>query len=209
MPSDALRAWRSVRETVPWDAVPPVGPVTGGRDGFVHFVQTRVHTRDPLGAARLLAAMTQARDAATAGQPLSFQLLADWQQTVLGTPARWRSATAFAKGGRERYGHHAGIEAEFAGNLGQSDAPGLSLAARAVRSYLDVCYFHPFADGNARAAMLVMYRLLLRERVLLDQAGPLLTVSRHAEDAEGALAMAHLLHVLVTATGQRALNKAP
>jgi hypothetical protein len=48
-----------------------------------------------------------------------------------------------------------------------------------------------------------MYHLLLRERVLLDQAGPLLTVSRHAEDAEGALAMAHLLHVLVTSTGRR------
>jgi hypothetical protein len=75
MPGDALRAWQSVRETVPWDAVPPVGPVTGGRDGFVHFVQTPGHTRDPLGAARLLAAMTQARDAATAGQPLSFELL--------------------------------------------------------------------------------------------------------------------------------------
>ncbi|MEU0059386.1 Fic family protein [Streptomyces sp. NPDC006334] len=30
------------------------------------------------------------------------------------------------------------------------------MAARAARAYLDVAFFHPFTDGNARTALLTL-----------------------------------------------------
>lgn len=205
MTADALRAWRSVRGQVHWTQVAAVAPVTGRRDGFVSFVDTVVGARDPGRAGQLLVGLGLARDAAVGGRPLSVDLLAGWHSAAVTAPSGFREGTAFAKAGRERYGRYAGIEADFGRCLGESSAAGLSLAARAARAYLDVCFFHPFDDGNGRVAMLAMYHLLLREHVVLDQAGPLLTTSRRADDAQGALSLARLIQVLAAATRRRGL----
>ncbi|MFF8844351.1 hypothetical protein ACF08N_16805 [Streptomyces sp. NPDC015127] len=42
------------------------------------------------------------------------------------------------------------------------------LSAGAARAYLDVCFFHPFDDGNARSAFLALVFVLAREGVALD-----------------------------------------
>ncbi len=188
---------------MPWSDAGKIAPVTGVRDGFVWYVSTRVRARDPARAQRLLHALSRVRAAAAAQRPLSFDLLADWHRDVLGVRGTFRAGVAFAKQGRERYGHYDGIEADFDQCLAQSDTAASPLAARAARAYLDVCFFHPFDDGNARAAMLTAYHVLMREHVALDQAEPLLTVARYADDLHGALALAHLIHVLAAATRQR------
>ncbi|MFD1046005.1 AMP-binding protein, partial [Kibdelosporangium lantanae] len=61
----------------------------------------------------------------------------------------------------------------------------LPLAARAARAYLDVAFFHPFPDGNGRAAMLVLDFVLTRENVGLRLAAPVLMTARYinADDA--------------------------
>ncbi|WP_338676587.1 hypothetical protein V1460_29165 [Streptomyces sp. SCSIO 30461] len=39
---------------------------------------------------------------------------------------------------------------------------------RLARAYPDVCFFHPFDDGNARSALLTLVFVLAREGVALD-----------------------------------------
>jgi hypothetical protein len=204
---DDLRTWWAVRASVPWatagDHVD--GPVVGARDGVVVFVDTVVRRRDPARADRLLAALAQARADALTGRPLSFERLAGWQRTLLdaSTPVTFRTTAAFAKHGRERYGLDARTEQRFRDCLADSHDPAVPLAARAARVYLDVCFVHPFANGNARAAMLACYFVLARDGVVVDQAAPLLTVSRRADDRRGALALIRLIEVLITATRRR------
>ncbi|MFF3340977.1 Fic family protein [Streptomyces flavidovirens] len=55
--------------------------------------------------------------------------------------------------------------------------------ADAARLYLDVAFFHPFDDGNGRAALLALGHLLAAEDIVLGRIAPL-TVARYADDAD-------------------------
>ncbi|MGW1547826.1 Fic family protein [Streptomyces sp. NPDC002346] len=63
----------------------------------------------------------------------------------------------------------ANLPARLGTCLAQATDPALPLNARAARAYLDVCFFHPFEDGNARSAFLTLTYLLAREGIALDQ----------------------------------------
>ncbi|MCT9081529.1 Fic family protein [Streptomyces fulvoviolaceus] len=204
---DHLRTWLTVRATVPWHrarTVPlPVGrPV---RDGAAHDIRTRDHARSPQRAEGLLAALARARTDAASGTPLTFALLSTWQRHVLGVQdAPFRRHPAYAKQGRERYGTAPDLPARLDACLAEAEDPALPLTARAARAYLDVCFFHPFADGNARSAFLTLTFVLARAGVTLDQVAPVRRVQRRADDPEGALALADMLAVLITGTVRRA-----
>ncbi|WP_446214044.1 Fic family protein [Micromonospora sp. IBSANI012] len=203
---DDLLTWLSVRERVRWAEVarPVGGPVRGGRDGVVDFVRTDVAARDPQLAARLLTALDRVRVAADWGGPLTYELLADWQRQVLASPeVGFRTGPAYAKGGRERYGLAPDTPDRFRRCLGQATEPGVPLAGRAARAYLDVAFFHPFADGNGRAAMLALYFLLVRDRAVPDLAAPVLRTVRRSDDPDGAADLVRLLDVLIAATRRR------
>jgi fido (protein-threonine AMPylation protein) len=98
--------------------------------------------------------------------------------------------------------HEQSLGAEPASAWSESAQPDLLLPSRAARTYLDILFFHPFEDGNARAAMLALAFVLAREGVLLDQVRPLQT-TRWADDAEGAADLAVLLGILITAAERR------
>lgn len=229
---DHLRTWLAVRAEVPWHRARPVtvpaeDPLTRNgtvqhirtptrdataqdartptRDGPAHDIRTHDHARSSRRAERLLAALARARADATSSVPLTFALLGTWQRHVLGTPEDppFRSDPAYAKSGRERYGIAPDLPARLDTCLAEAADPGLPLTARAARAYLDVCFFHPFDDGNARAAFLTLTFVLARAGVTLDQVGPVRRVARYADDPEGALALADLLAVLITATAAR------
>lgn len=202
--TDSLQAWLNVRETVPWSSISPLEPVTGRRDGFASFVESSGGSDPSSRAGRLASALTMAGAAVLAPEPLSFAVLQRWQRVVLGRPTGFRPAPAFAKHGDEHYGRYEGIEADFDSYLLQASDAGLSVAARAARVYLDVAFYHPFDDGNGRAAMLAMYYVLRRGAVVLDQAGPLLMTVRRADDQRGAISLANLIVVLARATVRRA-----
>lgn len=108
---------------------------------------------------------------------------------------------AFAKAGRERYGVRP--RAEFDAHLAGARPGGVPVASRAARAYLDVCFFHPFADGNARAALLALVFVLGRDRVVLDRLGPLPVLTRWADDPVAAVDLVRLLRVLVRQAGRR------
>ncbi|GGX90753.1 Fic family protein [Streptomyces fructofermentans] len=206
MSADALAAWCRTRSRVDWsaagDATP--GPVDAIEDGLAAWcgTQSRPASRDR--GRRLLVALTRTRADASQGRPLTYPLLAEWQRLVLGVPqVGFRQGDAFAKGGRERYALTPHTRQDFEECLRDAADARVPLAARAARAFLDVAFFHPFPDGNARLAMLTLGHVLELERVRLDRAGPLQT-TRYADDAAGAADLAVLVSVLIRATRGRA-----
>ncbi|HEX8867982.1 MAG TPA: Fic family protein [Lentzea sp.] len=196
-PADHLNRWLDVRATVPWPKSPDCGPVVPSRDGAAEDVRAFDGAIDPVRAEGLLAALELARADARRGAALDFTLLRGWQQHVLGTsqPPPFRDSPAFAKNGRERYGLDAGTRARFDACLAESGQGDLPLTARAARAYLDVCFFHPFDDGNARAAFLTVVFVLAREDVALNGVGLLRRITFHADDPKDPLNLARSIEI--------------
>ncbi|WP_344607003.1 Fic family protein [Streptomyces glaucus] len=209
---DHLRRWLAVRGTVPWHKAPDGGgdgPVTPARDGAAEDIRTFDGALDPARAQGLLAALELLRADAARGALLDFELLRRWQRHVLGTPQPppFRTLPAFAKSGRERYGigpdTRARLDACLAESARDAERP-LPLTARAARAFLDVCFFHPFDDGNARCAFLTLVFVLAREGVALDGVGLLRRVSFRADEPQDALTLARYIDVHLTETRRRA-----
>ncbi|MFJ6662190.1 hypothetical protein ACIQNG_38470 [Streptomyces sp. NPDC091377] len=202
---DSLADWLLIRPEISWPSWRGASPVSGApaRDGFRSFFMATRGGRDSGGTARVLTALDVAFADAEQGRPLAFALMAKWQRAVSAHDlVGFRTMPAFAKGGRKRYGLAPDTQALFEHCLSESVEPNLPLPSRAVRAYLDVLFFHPFEDGNARAAMLALAFVLAREGVLLDHVHPLQT-TRWADDAEGSADLARLLGVLITAAERR------
>ncbi|MFE6871273.1 Fic family protein [Kitasatospora sp. NPDC057692] len=194
--TDSLSAWLRVRREVDWQRAPALRRAAPDRDGFRSWCEGPVRRRDPLRAERLLAAHARAREDAVRRTPLNFALLAGWQREVLAVErAPFRAGDAWAKAGRERYGLTPHTRADFDSCLYEATDPAVPPAARAARAYLDVAFFHPFDDGNARAALLLLVHVLAREDIVLPEVGPLQT-TRYADDPAGAADLAVLIGVL-------------
>ncbi|MET8631139.1 Fic family protein [Kitasatospora sp. NPDC004669] len=88
-------------------------------------------------------------------------------------------------------------------SLRQSADPALPPASRAARAYLDVAFFHPFPDGNARSALLTLAYVLDLNGVRLDQVSPL-PIARYADDPVGAADLAALVAILICGVHRRA-----
>ncbi|GAA2483494.1 hypothetical protein GCM10010406_19780 [Streptomyces thermolineatus] len=208
---DHLERWLAVRESVPWREAPDSGdgPVTPSRDGAAQDIRTFDGAVDAARAQGLLAALELLRADAARGARLDFELLRRWQQHVLGTPQPppFRTLPAFAKHGRERYGIGPGTRARLDACLAQSgqdpESP-LPLTARAARAHLDVCFFHPFDDGNARSAFLALVFVLAREGVALDGVGLLRRVTFRADEPQDALILTRYIDTCLTQTRRNA-----
>jgi hypothetical protein len=206
--TDHLETWQRVRERVSWrDVVPhPDVPVPAVRDGFVDFARSG-RADDPRRLRRLLAAYGDVRREAATGADLTADRLARWNGIARGVPAvAFRCAPAHAKNGRERYGLRADTEHRFACALAEAADHDIPVTARAARVYLDVAFFHPYDDGNARLAGLALHFVLLRGGVELDEVAPILTTVRCADDAPGAADLARLVHGIAAATERRWLR---
>ncbi|MBT2369310.1 Fic family protein [Streptomyces sp. ISL-10] len=210
-PVDHLERWLAVRETVVWHEAPDrggEGPVTPARDGAAEDIRTFDGALDPARAKGLLAALERLRADAARGTRLNFALLQAWQQHVLDTPQppAFRTLPAFAKGGRERYGIAPDTRAHFDVCLAESakehSAP-LPLSTRAARAYLDVCFFHPFDDGNARSAFLALIFVLAREGVTLDDVSPLRRITFQADNPQDALTLTSSIDLHLAETRSR------
>lgn len=176
---DALAAWRIAR-THPAQIALRVPDFTIA-DGHARYIEEHDRARDPLRADRMAAALLLARDAVA--QPLTFDLLSEWQRVVLGerAPAPFRTTTAYAKQGREEYRYSPDVPLAFDAALAEAGDPDVRASIRAARVYLDVCFFHPFADGNARAARLALDHTLARANLRLTNAGPAFQIARSPE----------------------------
>jgi hypothetical protein len=205
---DHLQRWLEVREAVPWQEAPDrraQGLAAGSRDGAAEDIRAFDGAVDPARAEGLLAALELMRGYAARGASLNFELLRGWQQHVLGLPQppRFRSLPAFAKGGRERYGISPDTRDRLDACLAESQVGGerpLPLTARAARAYLDVCFFHPFDDGNARSAFLALLYVLAREGIVLNGVSLLRRVTFQADSPKDALALTRYIDVHLAET---------
>ncbi|WP_416983660.1 Fic family protein [Streptomyces sp. T028] len=209
---DHLERWLAVREAVPWQEAPgggEDGPVVPVSDGAADDIRAFDGALDPARAQGLLTALELVRADAARAAALDFELLRGWQRHVLGTPEPpdFRSLPAFAKEGRERYGIGPDTRARLEACLAQSSAHGdrpLPLTARAARACLDVCFFHPFEDGNARSAFLALVFVLAREGIALDKVFLLRRVSFQADHPQDGLVLARYIDSHLEATRQGA-----
>ncbi|MFJ8492442.1 Fic family protein [Streptomyces sp. NPDC094038] len=95
---------------------------------------------------------------------------------------------------------------EKAGDVGSAEGAGvpLPLTARAARAYLDVCFFHPFDDGNARSAFLALVYVLAREGVALGSVSLLRRVTFRADDPRDAVALTNYTDLHLAETRRQA-----
>jgi prophage maintenance system killer protein len=92
---------------------------------------------------------------ASVNKGISFALMQEVQRSVLQcSEAEFRKHTAYTSVRPERYAYFTGIEDLFTRKVKQDDEDDLHPLLKAARLYLDLIFFHPFNDGNARAAML-------------------------------------------------------
>ncbi|QOV40776.1 Fic family protein [Streptomyces ferrugineus] len=209
---DHLERWLAVRETAPWQDAPDGGgdgPVTPSCDGAAEDIRAFDGALDPARAQGLLAALELLRADAARGALLDFELLRSWQRHVLSTPQPppFRDLPAFAKGGRERYGigpdTRARLDTCLAESAYDAERP-LPLTARAARAYLDVCFFHPFDDGNARSAFLALIFVLAREGVALDGVSLLRRVTFQADEPQDTLTLTRYIDCHLAETRRKA-----
>lgn len=212
---DATRMWMCVRGSIDWTRpvslsdAPGNGPSKAaargsGRDGHRHFVEAFVRHRSPREADLRHRALDAVRQDASSEVDLTFERLAAWQSTALGHESgqlpKFRRTDAFGKGGRERYAFCPSTEIMFRECLAQALDCAVPLSARVARTYLDILFFHPFEDGNARSAAFAADFLLARSGAVLEQVGPMYSIRRWADDREGTLSFVRL----VTALARRA-----
>jgi hypothetical protein len=193
---DALASWQEQRARVSWRQARYHQPSPVLRDGHLAFIEQFDRPRDHERAERMLAALDAARGHAERGGVLEFARLQAWQAIVLGASVELRRSDAFAHGGRERYGHAPDLLARFEACLAEAGDETVSAISRAARVYLDVSYFHPFPDGNARAARLALDFVLTSAGLALHGAGPVFAVARRALDPHGAYPLIHVVDYL-------------
>ncbi|MCU0866180.1 MAG: Fic family protein [Planctomycetes bacterium] len=165
---DDLARYRAFRPALPVAAARPRAPRESARDGHAAYIATHDAARDDgERAPRLLEALRLARQLAADGALLDLALLRRMHAVACGDGGD-RRGPAFAKGGRERYGFGDTLAAACDEALVDANDVDVDVVDRAARAYLDVCFFHPFHDGNARAARLAFDFVLAREGVIVD-----------------------------------------
>jgi hypothetical protein len=193
---DALATWFGARArafTTEWpDAVRRAVPV----DAHRAFIESHDRRRDPDRAARMHAALDACRASARRDEPLTFDRLAAWQALVLGehAPVAWRTTDAFAR--HVRYAYAPDLPDRFDAALAEANGSD-EVVVRAARAYLDVAFFHPFPDGNARAARLVLDHVLARAGLGLVAMEPVALLLRSATDDNGPFWLAYTLDRLI------------
>eukprot|EP00931_Biecheleriopsis_adriatica_P078371 TRINITY_DN51834_c0_g1_i1.p1 TRINITY_DN51834_c0_g1~~TRINITY_DN51834_c0_g1_i1.p1 ORF type:complete len:575 (-),score=118.96 TRINITY_DN51834_c0_g1_i1:56-1702(-) len=172
-------------------------------DAHFKYICSTDCSRCPLRAERLKDALRTVRNDARQHCKLSKPCLQRWQQAVLGlqNEAHFRRTDAYAKAGRERYPHP--FEDGFFKVLEDADDETAAPELRAARAYLDVCFFHPFDDGNARLARLVLDFVLTRAGLCLQDIGDLFIKPRKASDQSDALDFVHTLQKSVASFGEQ------
>ncbi len=211
--SDALAAWLDTRDALAKDQAllerAQAAPLAWApRDGHRKYIDGH-DARRVQGITRaqcMRAALRNVRERADDRPSLDVAALLALTSVALGARVEMRTDVAFAKQGDERYG----LErlGEFASCLAGIDDTSLPVLVRACRAYLDVCFFHPFIDGNGRAARLAFDFVLSRTRCRFDLVTPLFCVLRPAGDVESHLSFVRVACTIASASAQR-IQRAP
>ncbi|MFK7988532.1 MAG: Fic family protein [Sandaracinaceae bacterium] len=183
---DALEAWWKVRSGSPW--VAPVPRDIRGAEGDAHrrYIELRDRPRSATRADAMIRALVRARWGAEKGLALDTALLREWQELAMypSKDVSFRNGEAFAKDRGERYGRPKDLEKRLAEALKAASDFSTSPIARGARIYLDLCFLHPFKDGNARAARLALDYVLTQAGLALLDGPPIFAIPRWAHDEQ-------------------------
>lgn len=183
---DALEAWWKVRSSSPW--VAPVPRDIRGAEGDAHrrYIELRDRPRSATRADAMIRALVRARWGAEKGLALDTALLREWQELAMypSKDVSFRNGEAFAKDRAERYGRPKDLEKRLAEALKAASDVSTSPIARGARIYLDLCFLHPFKDGNARAARLALDYVLTQAGLALLDGPPIFAIARWAHDEQ-------------------------
>ncbi|WP_147448999.1 Fic family protein, partial [Corallococcus terminator] len=167
---------------------------TGAQEDFLHRHDAPAHEpQGPERTERFERALTRVRQWADAGEALTFSRMVEVQETVLGVRTAFRTGEAFAHGGAHRYAQAPGLEAAFVGKVEGEAREERHPVAHATRLYLDLCFFHPFPDGNARAARLWLEYMLRRGGLPTPPLAPIVLFPKRPGDTESYVRFARLL----------------
>lgn len=148
--ADGLTPWLDLPSAVPSH---PASVPSNLLPAFLRAVDGLDRPRDRERARRMKAAHALVQDEVGESR-IGLDALARWHGVACPGEGLRTGAWAFAKGGAERYsGDPQGLQKRF---LWLGEAPPLP---RALRTYLDILFFHPFTDGNSRAARLAFHYL--------------------------------------------------
>jgi hypothetical protein len=156
---------------------------TGAQERFLEELDAPAH-EDPPREARFRTALVRVRALADAREPLTYARLCEVQAQVLGHPVAFREGDAFAHGGAHRYCFFPELEAMFIRKVEVDARDECHPVAQAARLYLDIIFFHPFPDGNARAARLWLEFLLRRSRLPTPSLAPLVLLPKQPGDGK-------------------------
>ena len=135
--------------------------------------------------AQILTAIRAVAERAQAGEAVSWDGLRRLQAIVLDQAhVGFRAQPAHANSRMETYGCHPKLEAAFVRKLASDAAEELHPLLHACRLYLDVRFFHPFADGNGAAARLALQWALQQGGVRLPELTPLFQLPVHPGDLD-------------------------
>lgn len=157
---------------------------TRAQEEYLAGHDTPAHGGDTAREARFLAALARVRALADAREPLTWARLVEAQAEVLGRRVGFRTGEAFARGGAHRYLYAPELEEMFTRKVEADGRDGCHPVARAVRLYLDLAFFHPFEDGNARAARLWFEYPLRRARLPTPPLAPWVLRPKRPGDVE-------------------------
>lgn len=173
---DALSQHLQTTLTIDWQNPPvTIAPIlttacaVGWRENQHHEryltqLDTPLH-RDTVREKAYQQALLQVRHLADTQAILNWALLAEIQEIVLQSSIAFRQGDAHAK--TDRYAWFPQLESMFCRKIAADAKSEVNSIAKAVRLYLDIIFFHPFPDGNARAARLWFEFILRRDRVNL------------------------------------------
>lgn len=199
---DVLLRHRALRAALdPAWAPAPLTAKAAGVDGHAVYIDVVDAERDRDRAARMREALRVARALASTGALVDLELLRSLHAIAVPKSEQgFRSGAAYAKDGRERYGFDDGVIAACDAALVDANDVAVSVVFRAGRAYLDVCFFHPFVDGNARAARLIFDLILAREGVVLRDVDALFRHPVKGGELSSAKAFLQLAHTLTEST---------
>ncbi|CAM3455806.1 hypothetical protein G4177_24870 [Corallococcus sp. ZKHCc1 1396] len=167
---------------------------TGAQEDFLHRHDAPAHeAQGPERTERFEQALARVRQLADAGEALTFSRMVEVQERLRGVRTAFRTGDAFAHGGAHRYAQAPGLEAAFVGKVEAEAREERHPVAHATRLYLDLCFFHPFPDGNARAARLWLEYMLRRGGLPTPPLVPVVLFPKRPGDAVGYVRLTRLV----------------
>ena len=178
--ADLLVEHLRATQLVPWDELSrrageaTLRPLDAAGWRALHEAYIARHD-EPRGSARAAGMRAAVEALSTCLAPRgSWERLCALQAHVLGVPEPgFRRGPARARGGASAYGDHPDLEAAFRAKLDADAADGHHPLVTATRRVLDLAYFHPFEDGNARAMRLAWHDELAPAGIGLRDLEPL------------------------------------